>query len=139
MNKLEQLNQEAIRGIEQLIKDAKLNMSTDEFIEVYASNRGISKKALNVWNNIKKYQLYFEGNFKYLYKILGDKLNFLNENPKYYRYGDAQYKASQKYKKENIVRLVISLNKNTDKDILDQVNKQDNKQGYIKELIRRDI
>ena len=58
---------------------------------------------------------------------------------KYYNYGDAQYMASQKYKKENIVRVVISLNKRIDGDIIEHLEKENNKQGYIKQLIRKDI
>ena len=36
-----------------------------------------------------------------------------------------------------VVRL--TLNNNTDKDILDKLAAQDNRQGYIKKLIRADI
>ena len=36
-------------------------------------------------------------------------------------------------------RVFIKLNLKTDADILEQLEKVGNKQGYIKELIRRDI
>lgn len=36
-------------------------------------------------------------------------------------------------------RVYIKLNKENDKDILDHLKKQTNKQGYIKDLIRNDI
>ena len=58
---------------------------------------------------------------------------------KYYKHGDAQYRASQKYKAENIKRVVISLNKKTDTDIIEFLDTIDNVQGYIKELIRKDM
>lgn len=58
---------------------------------------------------------------------------------KYYKYGDAQYKASQKYKAENIRRIVVSLNKKIDADIIEYLDTIDNKQGKIKELIRKEI
>ena len=46
---------------------------------------------------------------------------------------------SIKYDKENTKRVYIKLNKNTDKDILDYLESVSNKQGYIKELIRKDM
>ena len=46
---------------------------------------------------------------------------------------------SIKYDKENTKRVFIKLNKNTDKDILDHLDSIQNKQGYIKELIRKDM
>ena len=50
-----------------------------------------------------------------------------------------QSKRSIKYDKENTKRVFIKLNKNTDKDILDYLDGIPNKQGYIKELIRKDM
>lgn len=58
---------------------------------------------------------------------------------KFYKYGDAQYRASQKYKAENIKRVVISLNKKTDADIIEFLGMIDNVQGFIKELIRKEM
>ena len=46
---------------------------------------------------------------------------------------------SIKYDKENTKRVYIKLNKNTDKDILAYLDSKQNKQGYIKELIRKDM
>ena len=46
---------------------------------------------------------------------------------------------SIKYDKENTKRVFIKLNKNTDKDILDYLESVQNKQGYIKDLIRKDM
>ena len=50
-----------------------------------------------------------------------------------------QSKNSIKYDRENTKRVFIKLNKNTDKDILDHLDSIPNKQGYIKELIRKDM
>lgn len=50
-----------------------------------------------------------------------------------------QSQASIKYDKDNTKRLYIKLNKNNDKDILEHLDTQLNKQGYIKDLIRDDI
>ena len=41
--------------------------------------------------------------------------------------------------KDHTVQVKLKLNKNTDKDILVKLQQVGNKQGYIKELIRRDI
>lgn len=55
---------------------------------------------------------------------------------KYYKHGDAQYRASEKYRKNNIRRIVVSLNRNTDQDIIDFLDGKDNIQGYIKGIVR---
>ena len=47
--------------------------------------------------------------------------------------------ASNKYNKENTKQILIRLNKNTDEDIIDILEKVESKQGYIKNLIRLDI
>lgn len=51
----------------------------------------------------------------------------------------AQKAASAKYDKENTIRLSLKLNKTTDADILEKLNQVKSKQGYIKELIRKDM
>lgn len=48
-------------------------------------------------------------------------------------------KAVWEYNKENTVQVALRLNKNTDKDVIKRLNDQKNKQGYIKNLIRKDI
>lgn len=52
---------------------------------------------------------------------------------------ESQKKASEKYDKANRRNVVLRLNVKTDKDILDHLDSLDNKMGYIKELIRKDI
>ena len=51
----------------------------------------------------------------------------------------AQMAASMRYNKENVIQYKLSLNKTTDADIIDKLSTCDNKQGYIKNLIRDDI
>lgn len=51
----------------------------------------------------------------------------------------AQLKAQAKYDKSNTIQVNLKLNKNTDEDIIKRISEVDNKQGYIKELIRLDI
>lgn len=43
------------------------------------------------------------------------------------------------YQKDNLVRVVVKLNRKTDADILDWLSREPNKQGYLKQLIREDI
>lgn len=50
---------------------------------------------------------------------------------------DAQIKAAAKYDKNNTKLIQLKLNKKTDADILDFLDGLDNRQGFIKELIRK--
>ena len=50
----------------------------------------------------------------------------------------AQIRASSKYNKENTLTICLRLNKETDKDIIKALELVDNKNGYIKDLIRAD-
>ncbi len=52
---------------------------------------------------------------------------------------NSQSKASMKYDASNTKQIRLKLNLKTDADILEQLEKVGNKQGYIKELIRKDI
>ena len=49
------------------------------------------------------------------------------------------YEYNNAYQKKMIRRVVVKLNKSTDKDILAKIDATDNVQGYIKSLIRADI
>ena len=48
-------------------------------------------------------------------------------------------KSHQKWVAENTTRVVMNLNHNTDKDVLEKLATVPSKQGYIKNLIRADI
>lgn len=52
---------------------------------------------------------------------------------------EAQKKASAEFNKRKTVQVALRLNIETEKDIIDQLNKVPSKMGYIKELIRKDI
>lgn len=52
---------------------------------------------------------------------------------------EAQKKAKAKYDKANTKLITLKLNLKTDADILDQLDSVKNKQGYIKDLIRKDM
>jgi len=48
-------------------------------------------------------------------------------------------KAHQEWVAANTTRVVMNLNHNTDKDVLEKLSQVPSKQGYIKGLIRADI
>lgn len=52
---------------------------------------------------------------------------------------EAMKKGIARYDAKNTVQIKLKLNKGTDKDILDKLEASGNKQGYIKNLIRKDI
>lgn len=47
--------------------------------------------------------------------------------------------ATQRYQDKNMRRILLKINKKTEPEILEQIEKQENMQGYIKRLIREDI
>ena len=49
------------------------------------------------------------------------------------------YEKQKKYQKKNIKWVSLPLNKNTDQDIIEHLEKQENKRSYIKRLIREDM
>lgn len=49
------------------------------------------------------------------------------------------YASSTKYEKDNVKRYVVKVVVNTEQDIIDRLESQENKMGYIKRLIREDI
>lgn len=52
---------------------------------------------------------------------------------------EAQKRASVKYNAEKTTLITIRLTHTTDADILERLNSVPNKQGYLKDLIRKDI
>lgn len=52
---------------------------------------------------------------------------------------EAQLRAQSKYDKANTKQVMLKLNRTTDTDILERLAEVGNVQGYIKQLIRRDI
>ena len=50
----------------------------------------------------------------------------------------AQIRAKNKYNKANTKAYCIRLNIFTDKDVIEILDSQESKQGYIKDLIRKD-
>lgn len=52
---------------------------------------------------------------------------------------EAQKRANAKYDKAHTTQILLKLNNKTDAYIIAWLQSLDNKQGYIKELIRKDI
>ena len=50
-----------------------------------------------------------------------------------------QSQYSMKYDQKNTQRIYLKFNLKTDADILEKLDSIENKQGYIKDLIRKDI
>ena len=51
----------------------------------------------------------------------------------------AQTEYMANYEKENLRQIRLKINRKTEPDLLAWIEKQDNIQGYIKELIRKDM
>ena len=51
----------------------------------------------------------------------------------------ARVKASIKYNQNNVKQIKLNLNKKTDADIIEHLDRTENAQGYIKQLIRQDM
>lgn len=52
---------------------------------------------------------------------------------------EKKYAYDRQYAKDNLQQIKFSLHKETDADILEWLNKKENKAGYLKELIRKDM
>lgn len=52
---------------------------------------------------------------------------------------DARRRAQYKYNKAHTKQVTLRLNKRTEADIIEWLDRADNKQGYIKALIRADM
>lgn len=52
---------------------------------------------------------------------------------------EAQKKATAKYDKSHTTGIYLKLNNETDADILKKLETVENRQGYIKDLIRKDL
>jgi len=51
----------------------------------------------------------------------------------------AKIAANARYNEKNVIQVKFGFNKKTDSDIIEHLQKKENKQKYIKELVRSDI
>lgn len=52
---------------------------------------------------------------------------------------EARKRATKKYQLANTKQYILKLNKRTDSDVIERLDACENKQGYIKQLIRADM
>lgn len=52
---------------------------------------------------------------------------------------EKKYAPQERYIKDNIRRFVINANRNTEADLIEHLEKQENVQKYIRDLIRKDM
>lgn len=52
---------------------------------------------------------------------------------------ETKKKYDLKYQKQNIRQIKLNINKRTEPDLIEWIDKQDNVQGYLKQLIRNDM
>ena len=49
------------------------------------------------------------------------------------------YPANARYQREKLLRVTVNLNRKTEPELVDRIEQQENKAGYIKRLILEDI
>ncbi len=49
------------------------------------------------------------------------------------------YPSVKKYRKKSILHVGIDFNRNTEPELVEKIESVENRSGYVKELIRRDI
>jgi len=52
---------------------------------------------------------------------------------------EAQKRAVRKYDAVNVVQIKLKLNRKTDADIIGHLGNKENRSGYLKDLIRKDM
>lgn len=51
----------------------------------------------------------------------------------------AYYPTNYRYDKENRVKVMVNFNRKTEPELVERITREENKSGYIKQLIREDI
>lgn len=49
------------------------------------------------------------------------------------------YPSKQRYRKKNVLHVGIDFNRNTEPELVEKMESVENRSGYVKDLIRRDI
>ena len=49
------------------------------------------------------------------------------------------YKSNAKYEKENLLRVLVKFNRKTEPELVERMESQENKAGYLKRLVKDDI
>jgi len=121
----------------------------DDYIYIVYYNDGSHyyfSKGTDAYNEYKDYGVKLERKTKDLFPIYETLMEKeyvkpirINEKPKKEIKKMNKTKYDLAYQKDNIKQVKFTLNKNTDQDVIAHLDKQKNKNGYLKELIRKDI
>lgn len=49
------------------------------------------------------------------------------------------YESNAKYEKENLLRVLVKFNRKTEPELVERMESQENKAGYLKRLVKDDI
>ncbi len=49
------------------------------------------------------------------------------------------YPTNYRYSKENLLKVMVGFNRRTEPDLVERVEREENKAGYLKRLVREDI
>lgn len=49
------------------------------------------------------------------------------------------YPSNAKYERENLLRVMVKFNRKTEAPLVERMEREDNKAGYIKRLVKEDI
>lgn len=49
------------------------------------------------------------------------------------------YESNAKYEKENLLRVMVKFNRKTEPELVERMESQENKAGYLKRLVKDDI
>lgn len=49
------------------------------------------------------------------------------------------YESNARYEKENLLRVMVKFNRKTEPDLVERVESQENRAGYLKRLVKEDI
>ena len=49
------------------------------------------------------------------------------------------YPSKKRYDKENIVRVAVGFNRRTEPELVERIEEEENKAGYIRSLVREDV
>lgn len=72
--------------------------------------------------------------------VLSDEEKRARKNTRQNEYSKrTSYAAQRKYEKNNVKQYTLKFMISTERDLIEHLEKQSNKSGYIKELIRKDL
>ena len=49
------------------------------------------------------------------------------------------YPANKRYERDTLLKVTVSFNRNTEPDLVERMEEQDSKAGYLKRLVKEDV